>query len=146
MSEDSKTCKGCRRHLALSSFGRGNGRCGCNSRCKACCAIRSKQQRVDFPDRKRLAARRWWMKKKFGMTQETYNSMCVKQNNLCAICTKEARPLKGDIRFPLQIDHDHKTGVVRELLCHKCNTILGQCDDDENILKKAIAYLQRHRA
>ena len=43
----------------------------------------------------------------------------------------------------LHIDHDHKTGKVRGLLCHGCNTAIGLMKDDVNILTKAIEYLKK---
>jgi hypothetical protein len=39
------------------------------------------------------------------------------------------------------VDHNHKTGAVRGLLCCKCNFILGHADDDVGILRRAISYL-----
>jgi hypothetical protein len=42
------------------------------------------------------------------------------------------------------VDHSHKTNKVRDLLCTKCNTLLGAVDDNVEILEKAIKYLQLH--
>jgi hypothetical protein len=42
----------------------------------------------------------------------------------------------------LEIDHDHQTGRVRGLLCHKCNTMLGMAADNPRWLQKAIEYLK----
>ncbi len=45
----------------------------------------------------------------------------------------------------LAIDHDHKTGQVRSLLCKKCNGVLGLVDDDPALLRAAADYIERHR-
>ena len=75
------------------------------------------------------------LKIKYNLTSQDYLEMVNKQKNLCAICGKpEHRLLKtGDIK-PLSVDHNHTTGVVRELLCKDCNALLGFANEDINIL------------
>ena len=60
-----------------------------------------------------------WQKilKRYGLTKEDYRDKIKKQNNKCSICKKELTSAK--------VDHCHKTGKVRDLLCHKCNVHLG---------------------
>lgn len=58
----------------------------------------------------------------------------------CQICGKS----EDDCGQSLHLDHDHKTGKPREFLCYNCNTMIGQCDDNIDILKKAIGYLDKH--
>jgi hypothetical protein len=71
-----------------------------------------------------------------------YKELFEKQNGLCAICGKEeTHTFKGKIK-QLSIDHDHKTGEVRGLLCNKCNTGLGGFMDNVEFLLKAIQYLK----
>lgn len=76
------------------------------------------------------------IKKKYGLTPEQYNTMLCKQNYACNICRKPTS------RKKLAVDHNHKTGKVRGLLCVKCNTLLGFVYDDINILKRAIKHLK----
>lgn len=59
--------------------------------------------------------------KKFGLTEEQYDQMLVQQNGVCKICE---RPSRGRCSR-LAVDHDHKTGKIRGLLCMVCNTRLG---------------------
>lgn len=81
-------------------------------------------------ERKRRMAR-------YGITEEQYDALMVKQSYRCRICTK---PLVEG-RF-CHIDHSHTTGKVRGLLCHHCNVMLGLAKDDSNILQQAINYLK----
>ena len=60
----------------------------------------------------------------------------------CKICAKD---LRGAGR-QLQIDHCHKSGKVRALLCGPCNRALGQMHDDPAKLRKAADYLEAYRA
>jgi hypothetical protein len=73
----------------------------------------------------------------YGLSQEDYDAMLERQGGVCAICKR--KPDKGK---PLCVDHCHVTGEVRGLLCHKCNSVLAFGNDDPDILRAAIAYLQ----
>lgn len=75
------------------------------------------------------------LRKKYGITLMQFQSMLDTQEGKCAIC--------GEVK-PLSVDHDHSSGLVRELLCKDCNTGLGHYADDQNRLTKAIAYLAKH--
>lgn len=70
--------------------------------------------------------------------QKDFDDLLSKQNNRCGICGNEF--LKDD---KISVDHDHKTGIVRGLLCHACNVGLGLFRDEIERLKKAIDYLKR---
>jgi hypothetical protein len=92
-------------------------------------------KRVQTPERV-IELRSKQLSHAYGITLEDYNEMMVKQNGVCAICKKENRNGK-----PLLVDHDHATGVVRGLLCHNCNVILGLGHDSVDVLQNAIYYL-----
>lgn len=82
-------------------------------------------------------ARKWNMKAKFGITPEEYDVMLNKQNGVCAICSNTCRSGRR-----LAIDHCHKTGKIRGLLCGECNNGIGKLKDDPSLLRKAITYLE----
>ena len=52
---------------------------------------------------------------------------------------------KGRYRSEIYVDHDHKTGKVRGMLCHACNTVIGHADDNVTILNSAIKYLEENK-
>ena len=109
----------------------------------------SQTYRDRHPERARESQRRWrernvevdtarWKARnwaKYGVTPEQYEQMMLDQNGVCAICNQSC------IRA-LAVDHDHETGVVRGLLCWKCNTGLGRL---EQYLDRAIEYARRPR-
>lgn len=72
---------------------------------------------------------------KYGLKQEDYDRMTIRQGGACAIC--------GDDGSSLLIDHDHLTGEVRGLLCMDCNFMLGNAHDDIRILHRGIMYLKK---
>ncbi len=82
-----------------------------------------------------------YMWKKAGikdMTIERYNEMFEEQNGNCAICGRH----EDEFKKILSVDHNHRTGEVRGLLCNKCNTAIGYLKDDINLLCSAISYLK----
>lgn len=74
--------------------------------------------------------------KKLGLTLDNYNEMFAKQSGCCAMCKKPQVKFKK--RFA--IDHNHKTGKVRGLLCSACNSTLGWYENNKD---KIINYLER---
>ena len=80
-------------------------------------------------------------RRKYGVGLAEKDRMYKEQDGKCAIC-RELHPLRGE--RGIQIDHCHKTGVVRGLLCSKCNRMLSNARDDVNIFISAIKYLGRY--
>ena len=81
----------------------------------------------------------------YGISPLEYKDYFDQQKGLCAICLKaETRILRNRL-CSLGVDHDHQTGKIRQLLCHKCNAILGLANDSIEILLEAISYLRRHK-
>lgn len=87
-----------------------------------------------------LSAYRWErLSQKYGISEDQYLAMYKKQEGKCFICKKEVSVLC--------VDHDHSAPFgsnVRGLLCHACNSGLGQFKDDPSILQSAIDYLTLH--
>jgi len=75
--------------------------------------------------------------KKYGLTRVEYEAMLNEQRGRCALCDE---PLGSG----WVIDHCHITMRVRGLLHTKCNTLLGDANEDPKRLELAIAYLKRH--
>jgi hypothetical protein len=79
------------------------------------------------------------MRRQYGITLEQYDEMLEEQNYRCAICNNEDE-VEGR---RLAIDHCHTTGVVRGLLCGKCNRGIGLFYDSRELLERAINYLNK---
>lgn len=86
--------------------------------------------------------RKCYLKRKFGITQKQFERMVEQSNGLCYICNRaETATCLGKIK-KISIDHDHKTGGVRGLLCQACNQMIGNSRDDPETLRSAAAYLE----
>lgn len=83
---------------------------------------------------------------KYGMTIAEYRAMFSAQGGVCAICQKGETTRHGARVRRLAVDHCHKTGRMRALLCTACNVAIGRLGDDPDLLDRASAYLRLHRA
>jgi hypothetical protein len=106
-------------------------------------AWKSKEQRKvwEKTEHGRKAVRRAQYLTRYKITVEQYLKMEESQRGLCAICLQ---PPSGK-RNQLFIDHDHKTGFVRGLLCNLCNSGIGKLGDTVDRLQRAIDYLKAAR-
>jgi len=74
---------------------------------------------------------------KYNLTIDGYNQLLIEQNGCCKICGRHQTKLKKK----LVVDHCHRTGKVRGLLCYNCNLGIGLLFDNQTILQSAINYL-----
>lgn len=163
-----KKCKTCQKTKSLGSFTRRKERTGQYTvDCKICRAEKAKKYREknkkkvksyeaqyrknnkEERNRKnKLRLRRlrasnpeydksYKLKWNYGITLDEWNVLFKKQDKSCAICKSKTSGARG-----FSTDHCHKTGKVRGILCHSCNTSLGGFKDDINILEAAINYLK----
>lgn len=66
-----------------------------------------------------------YLKRLCGLTFSEYERMCKEQKNLCFICgLLERKKIKNTI-CQLAVDHNHKTGKIRKLLCGSCNSLVS---------------------
>lgn len=80
----------------------------------------------------------------FGLSLGQYELMSAEQNHVCACCGKPESVKRHGKALWLAVDHCHRTGRVRSLLCSHCNKGLGHFNDDPSLLRKAAEYLERH--
>lgn len=169
MEKSTKKCCDCKQYLQFDKFTKNkSGKYGLSSVCKNCFRIRSK----DYRNRKKQerseleyiycptckitkhnslftinllrckdCTKNILIKYKFGININQYKDKLKLQNNKCAICNKH----EDIFDKSLAIDHCHKTLNIRGLLCMNCNTLIGQCNDNIEILKKAIIYLENFK-
>lgn len=134
---------------------------GSKHHCRACVKVKHTQWRRENADHVRDAGRktqrelyaknteklqamlrRSRLKSKYGLSEATFQLILDSQGGGCAICRTLLDPTKRDRKT--HVDHDHKTGAVRGILCLNCNSGIGRLGDDIARLEAAAAYLKKH--
>lgn len=115
-----------------------------NGGCGVCLGVRYKKNTsVGESQRFRSKQRRWKINgfttsEGAVFTYVDYDRLYQIQQGRCVVCKKHQQ----DLKHKLHVDHDHKTGVVRGLLCINCNTALGCVNDSVDVLNSLIGYLR----
>jgi len=123
-----KTCKECNETRPYSFFNKGeNYKDGYHTICREC--------------HYKKYGREWHFKKTYGIDIEDFNIMRRQQDYKCACCGTHENEVT---RKRLFIDHNHKTGEVRALLCHSCNVSLGLLKEDPERIASLLSYLKEH--
>jgi hypothetical protein len=91
--------------------------------------------------------RHYGLKRYYGLSLNDYAEMYRVQDGKCGICKlpEKDKDRHGNVRV-LAVDHCHKTGSVRELLCYSCNSMLGQARDKIEVLLAGADYIRKHSA
>ena len=99
------------------------------------------KQTLEYERNNREQRYGYTLKRNYGMTLVDYQTMLSNQDSRCLGCSRH----ESDLKRRLFVDHDHKTGKVRGLLCDACNKALGDVGDNTEILGNLIKYLDRSR-
>lgn len=101
----------------------------------------NRARRKAFPD----IHKNWDLQRSFGLTLEDYKAKLLAQNGCCAICDRPETSMRAGKLKMMAVDHCHTTNEIRDLLCSRCNPMIGYAQDEPDILRKAADYLERHK-
>jgi hypothetical protein len=125
-----KRCADCREWKPLEEFpSNRNYKDGRHPYCKPCHNARSKES----TQRLYGGSRHYHLKRRYGIGAAEVDELIRLQAGVCPICAREN---------PEHVDHDHKSGKVRGILCFNCNGGLGQFSDNTERLVNAIDYVE----
>lgn len=125
-----KWCPDCDSVKPVAEFPRTTGKAsGYHSYCLSCHNARG----VESKTRLHGGTREYHLRHRYGIGQAEVDEMLAEQGGVCAIC---------GAADPKHVDHDHRTGWVRGILCFNCNGGLGQFRDSPEFLAGAITYLK----
>lgn len=137
-SPRTKICSVCKQEKQMGEFSKHSySSDGYKGECKQC----RSQSYYQRSSQQRNAA----LQRIYGITQEQFNQMLIRQGGVCAICQERETALNaksGKIK-PLSVDHNHITGEVRGLLCQNCNAIIGYSNENKESLRTAVGYLEK---
>lgn len=138
-----KTCTYCKLEKPITEFYPRKDRPGkFIANCKKCSKINNRRYR-DKEYRKKWAASYYQRNKhkiglkKYGLSVEDYDTKLKSQDQACAICKRQDNSR-------LFVDHCHKTGQIRGLLCSSCNFLLGHANESKQILLNSVEYLSKY--
>lgn len=132
MSSGEKQCSLCGTTKTIDQFpANKQGKYGVHSQCLDC---RRSVHKYRYANGDSYAVR---LKKLYNLSVKEYEQMYAEANGRCQVCGTP----EEDLNKRLAVDHCHGTGKVRGLLCSKCNTALGQLDDDLNKISSLYSYL-----
>ena len=135
-----KQCTKCGIQKPLSEFYKNTIRKdGLRGPCKTCDIEKSRSYRAEFPEKSKNQVKSSKLKIKYGIDLPEFKAMKAAQDNKCAICSCEFIDPKYTC-----VDHCHKTGKVRAILCHHCNTGLGMFKEKPEVFKAALKYLKKY--
>ena len=127
-----KLCSRCGETKPIIAFSKsGVNKLGLKPACKECIALYAKELRNSHPEkirrqsreskrRNKDQARTWELRNRHGLEWADYEAMSIRQLGACAICRF---PPSGTTR--LCVDHNHSSGELRDLLCSRCNLLIG---------------------
>lgn len=119
------------------------GRVKWSNRCKVCWLTYQREYRKRIgmsPEENKANMLRW----RYGLTLDEYTALANQQGGVCAICHQPntcVDPRTGTVKL-LAVDHDHATGAIRGLLCSDCNRGMGFLKDSQELLRRALEYLE----
>ena len=113
--------------------------------CSAECQYETKKQRhlerrkvdAEYAAEHRTRGRRKRLMRNYGLTLEKFDELLTSQNGVCKICLKTC-----STNPHLSVEHNHKTGKVRGLVCHKCNQIIRLFDEQPEVMQRIMEYLK----
>ena len=141
-----KKCLGCQLFKNLNEFSSDKSRKdSLDKYCKICSRKKVSDWRFRNPTKvkkyNKTYVKNFFLKKFYNISLNDYYVLRKKQSNKCAIC----KIRQSKLQRLFSVDHDHKTSIVRGLLCAKCNILLGNCNENPEILKSAIDYLRKNK-
>ena len=145
MPSETKFCPKCKEIHPIARFYFNERLQRYDSWCRTCHSAQSRIARRTNYTRER--GRMENLKYNYGITVQQYEEMFVAQGGVCLVCGQPETVLNGHTKEvqSLHVDHCHKTGRVRGLLCQACNTAFGAMKEDPERIRLLLAYALKQK-
>lgn len=139
-SEKEMRCSGCDTVKEMSEFNASmlNIRYPYCIPCSRAASQKSREKHYKSVENARL-------KREYGIDLEDYQQMLEAQNHVCEICQKPESQIINGKRRKLSVDHNHKTGLARGLLCFRCNASVGVIEQNMDRVAGVMEYIEKYK-
>ena len=160
---ESKQCSKCSSELPLSAFYQRTGAKSYHSACKVCERAMAKNWYESNKEKATAKVREWRQQnadavkqyrannrhkhyrqelvRKYGVEPQWFDDQLQRQENSCMCCKRQFQ--WGHKQTTPHVDHCHDSQEVRGILCNRCNTVLGLCEDNTELLTTLARYLRK---
>lgn len=134
-----KKCSFCNTEKELSEYHKNSrAKDGLQSSCKDCRKGINQKWKDNNRESYQRVKRKAHVKAKYGVSLEWIDEQLEQQDNKCTLCDTQLHKGKN-----IAIDHCHKTGIVRGIICRPCNSAMGMFNDNPALIERAIEYLKK---
>ena len=95
-----------------------------------------------YRDKHRQTLRERSFIRRYGMSRQAADQQIERQGGVCALCSEPPNGAGPNAR--LHVDHNHTTGQIRAMLCHKCNKAIGLARENPSLLRKMANYIEEN--
>src|SRR5437762_6907683 len=155
--KEHKRCSRCKKEKSLSCFNKNKrSKDGLSEYCQICARKAKNKSYYKYHEQNKKKSREYnntrknqlkvnaLKYKEITLSIEDYDKLLKLQNGVCAICKEpETRNSHKNKTDSLSVDHNHSTNIIRGLLCHRCNTVIGLMRENIELLIAMIRYLEQ---
>ena len=161
---ETKRCSKCAKEFSISNFYQRTNAKSYHSACKSCEKSMAKDWYQRNKEKANLKVRKWRdensdaikqyradnrqkhyrqeVVRKYKIEPLWFDEQINRQNNSCLCCNQQFK--WGNKQTTPHVDHCHLTKKIRGILCNRCNTVLGLCGDNKELIQKLTGYLECH--
>lgn len=109
-----------------------------------CFVCASEKERHRWDKLSKADQKEKWLKRKYDISFAEYEDIFLQQGGKCQTCNKNIHIETVNDKNSACVDHCHRTGKIRGLLCNHCNRALGLLKEDVSTITNILNYIKEH--